>query len=313
MKKKVLFIGGSSYSGSTMLDMMLSNTKKGFSVGEIYALFRPYRPHHFNPLCGCGNQKCTIWLKSRDTGEDTFYKSIFEKFKDIEYIVDSSKDPLWINDQLINLSKQGIDAYNILIWKDPISFYASMIKRNRKGGIKAWVSYHRLYLTLIKSWITISYQELAQNPSASLRNLCTKTGILYQDGMNNYWEKQHHTIFGNDSAKIHLSESTNNYKIEDKKHSSLTPKEKSTNTNNHRSIYYKNDSNLVPKEIKDEITTNVLSNQIVTAISSGNIHTTESRQNHKVIYTTYEIEKVKLIANTKRYIGRKIGKYSRFY
>jgi hypothetical protein len=295
-----------------MLDMMLSNTKKGFSVGEIYALFRPYRPHHFNPLCGCGDPKCTLWIKSRDAGENTLYKSIFEEFKDIEYIVDSSKDPLWINDQIINLSKQGIDAYNILIWKDPISFCASMIKRNRKGGIKSWINYHRLYLTLIKKWIPISYQELAQNPSASLRSLCTRTGINYQDGMNNYWEKQHHTIFGNDSAKIHLSESTDNYKIEDKKNSSLTSKEKSKNTNNHRSIYYKNDSNIVPKEIKNEIKTNVLSNQIVTTILSENIQTDESIKNRKIIYSTYEIEKIKLIANIKRYIGRKIGKYHRF-
>ncbi len=44
--KKVIFITGTGRSGSTLLDMMLGNDPKGISLGEVVALFRPYRPHH---------------------------------------------------------------------------------------------------------------------------------------------------------------------------------------------------------------------------------------------------------------------------
>ena len=56
--KKVIFIGGTSYSGSTFFDMILANDPKGFSCGEVNALFNPYRPHHTDPLCGCGDINC---------------------------------------------------------------------------------------------------------------------------------------------------------------------------------------------------------------------------------------------------------------
>ncbi len=304
MRKKVLFIGGSSYSGSTMLDMMLSNTKKGFSVGEIYALFRPYRPHHFDPHCGCGDPKCAVWLKRRETGEETLYQSIFEEFEDIEYIVDSSKDPLWINDQLINLSKQGIDAYNLLIWKDPISFYASMIKRNSKRGIRAWINYHRLYSSLIDSWIPISYKDIAQDPTTSLKIICSKTGLSHHDEMHKYWKKQHHTLFGNDSAKIHLSDSTDEYKIEDTRKSAVISKD----TSMHRSIYYRDNSNIVEESVKTKIKSNKLINQIVKTIPSGKI-----TNENNIVYKKSELVTRMLILNIKILIGRLIGKYFRVF
>lgn len=55
--KTAIFIGGSSYSGSTLLDMMLASGEDGFSAGEVSALFYPYRPHHINPECVNG---CTL-------------------------------------------------------------------------------------------------------------------------------------------------------------------------------------------------------------------------------------------------------------
>ena len=46
-KKKVIFIGGSSYSGSTFLDMMLSSGDNGFTAGEVSALFLLILPYQF--------------------------------------------------------------------------------------------------------------------------------------------------------------------------------------------------------------------------------------------------------------------------
>ena len=47
---QVIFITGTSYSASTLLDMILSNDKNGFSLGEVNAFFRPYRKHHIEQI-----------------------------------------------------------------------------------------------------------------------------------------------------------------------------------------------------------------------------------------------------------------------
>jgi len=204
--KKVIFIGGSSYSGSTMLDMMLANSPEGFSAGEVHALFHPYRPHHFNPECGCGNPDCDFWLKVRDAGEAHLYESIFNLLPDVKFIVDSSKNPWWIKKQDKILERKGIEVHHLLIWKEPASFAHSMLKRKRKGWEKAWKNYYRLYLTLCDHYISVAYSNLVQFPEQVLTELCSKCGLAYHEGMEKFWQKQHHTLFGNESAKIHLAE-----------------------------------------------------------------------------------------------------------
>ena len=45
-ERMVIFVGGTSFSGSTLVDMMLANDPAGLSCGEVYAIFYPYRRHH---------------------------------------------------------------------------------------------------------------------------------------------------------------------------------------------------------------------------------------------------------------------------
>jgi hypothetical protein len=292
-----------------MLDMMLSNSTEGFSVGEVHALFRPYRPHHFKPICGCGDLECHIWENIRDQGEEQLYKTIFDKFQEVKYIVDSSKNPFWINKQMNALAKQGYDVYNILVWKTPIDFCSSMLKRNRKGCIKGWVNYYRLYLSLIENWIPISYKELANNPSQSLLNLCNILEIDHQIEMENYWKKQHHTLFGNDSAKIHLFNTKGELKIEDGAYSSNDMKSKDKMA--HRSIYYNDDNQIVSDKLRKKIKSNKIIKEIIKDISSVSL----SREliNKKYKYNFFELIIKKIISFVKRCSGNFIGKYFRIF
>ncbi len=310
MKKTILFIGGSSYSGSTMLDMMLSNTKQGFSVGEVHALFRPYRPHHFKPICGCATPNCNIWEKIRDRGEQNLYQSVFNEFKSTEYIVDSSKNPYWIERQTKNALLQGYEVYNIVIWKNPVDFCSSMIKRNRKGCIKAWKNYYKLYMTIIENWTSISYKDLATDPALSLIKLCDSIGINYETGMENYWNKQHHTLFGNDSAKVHLFNSSNELEVEDKTFSSL-PKTGQINNDSekHRSIYYNSDNNNVSSIIRNKIKQDIVVNDIFSELLSGSSRTEPQYNNRK--YNKHKLTIIRLSYNIKYNILHIIGKYLR--
>jgi hypothetical protein len=69
--RKLINICGTSYSGSTMLDLIIGNDDKGFSLGEIYAWFRPYRTHHLNIKCSCDGIDCP-WDKLKYIKEDDF-------------------------------------------------------------------------------------------------------------------------------------------------------------------------------------------------------------------------------------------------
>jgi len=60
-KLKVIFIGGSSRSGSTLLDRMLGQIEGFFSLGEMYHIWG--RSFIENQLCGCGKpfRECEFW------------------------------------------------------------------------------------------------------------------------------------------------------------------------------------------------------------------------------------------------------------
>ena len=250
-KKKVIFVGGSSYSGSTILDMMLSNSSKGFSLGEIHALFHPYRPHHFNPICGCNNNECNIWRDVKVAGENELYNTVFKKLPEVDYLIDSSKNPLWIKKQSENLKKQNIDVQHVLIWKSPEYFAHSMLKRGKTKWKKAWVNYYQLYLHLIQNFHSIPYESLVESPSNRIKEICNDCGIKYQPEMEKFWGKQHHTLFGNQSAKVHLtapSPNQNNNNIKE---------------NSHRKIYNKSED---IKELPENILAEVHSDKKVLSI-----------------------------------------------
>jgi hypothetical protein len=201
--KKVIFIGGTSYSGSTFFDMILANDSRGFSCGEVHALFHPYREHHYAPLCGCGDKNCKIWDRVKADGERNVYRTIFELNPHVNFIVDSSKDPFWVSRQIEYLQEDNIESRNLLIWKTPTEMIASCEKRGHgKHWAKKWINYHRLYFSLIDHFATCPYQSLVQDPKA-LKNICDYIGISFFTEKINYWEGLHHTLFGNTSAKIH--------------------------------------------------------------------------------------------------------------
>ncbi len=204
--KRVIFVGGTAYSGSTLLDMVLANTPAGFSCGEVSRLFHPYRPHHFNYVCGCDDTRCVLWQRLRQAGARELYQKIFEIHPEVSYIVDSSKDPLWINERTIELNSLGIGVENVVTWKTPIEYFSSCAKRGQQRGWEtAWINYHTLYFRMVHTWFSVRHLDLVSSED-TLRRLCECLGVPYLDGQHRYWEKVHHTLFGNHSAKLHLYE-----------------------------------------------------------------------------------------------------------
>lgn len=72
MSKTLINILGAGRSGTTMLDLMLGNDNNSFSLGEVHAWFRPFRKHHFEIDCNCGNKNCNYWTEVKNLKEKLF-------------------------------------------------------------------------------------------------------------------------------------------------------------------------------------------------------------------------------------------------
>lgn len=212
-KRTVIFVASAAYSGSTMLDLMLSNSKTGFSCGEVSALFRPWRPGHLHPKCGCGDSNCRLWERVRERGEHRLYEQIFEEFPDIDYVVDSSKDLAWLRDQYRYLSNNNLEKRFVLLWKTPLEYAYSCWKRDRdRYWIMRWTSYYKRLLSVASQWISIPYRDLARSPAETLKHLCDTLDIAYHDGQENFWERTQHTLWGSGSVRLHyLKKGTKDY------------------------------------------------------------------------------------------------------
>jgi hypothetical protein len=284
-KKKVIFIGGTAFSGSTFFDLILSNDPAGFSCGEVRALFNPSQPYHLNPLCGCGSKSCNLWQQVLTGGIKNLYTNIFNLSPCVEFIVDSSKDPYWLRSQTKNLIAKGIACKHILIWKSPLEFAHSCKKRGKIDWHKAWINYHRMYLTAIKNWRSVKYSELANNPT-TLRKICSYLKIPYFSTKPNYWDKSHHILFGNESAKIHLQpKSTLHGKMLEKKNDYNSNRDGSHIENFHRTIYYTrvNDQDL-KKNVQQLISGDIKLQKILTLLNEHDI-----TNDFKGVYSNYNL------------------------
>jgi hypothetical protein len=234
--KQVIFIGGTAYSGSTSFDMTLANDSRGFSCGEVRFFFHPTEVHHVNPACSCNEPTCAVWPQLKKGGPTHVYLSIFELFPEVEFIVDSSKDPFWIQSQSAHLRQQGVQVHNILIWKDPLEIASSYKKRGQSNEWeRSWMNYHRLYYSLVPGWRSVRYRDFAQNRE-TLQIVCNYLQIPYFEGKERYWEKQHHILFGNTSALVHLKTDEKVKEMAILNHPKANRKHSDQPT--HRSIYY---------------------------------------------------------------------------
>lgn len=166
MKKKVIFIGGTSHSGSTVLDLILSNHPKAMSLGEIKALMKPSRPHHFEKRKNLINN-CEKWKKIIKGGSSNLYKNLIEEFNEKQFFIDSSKDPIWIVKQQNKIDKiSNVDYKNVLIYKTPLEFAHSFHKRGRDFNWSyAWKHYHRFYFSMLNQFLIVSYKDVCLTKS----------------------------------------------------------------------------------------------------------------------------------------------------
>lgn len=200
--KKLINVCGAPRSGSTMVDLMIGNDPRAFSLGEIHAWFRPFRSHHFQIICSCQSKNCP-WQTLNSLKEKEFYKKCFE-ILDVDTLVDSSKNIAWVIDNNIRVSKENIPVYNVLLYKDPISFIYSYWKRGDsiEEAIHVYfIKYYKRFFEANLPFISINYNHLVTNPAPTLKVLCDILSIPYFEGKERFWEKNHHHLFGSGGTR----------------------------------------------------------------------------------------------------------------
>lgn len=118
---------------------------------------------------------------------------------EVDILVDSSKNLPWVIDNNIYARNNDISVYNILIYKDPASFFHSFWKRGisiEKARNHEFISYYKRFFESNLPFISLNYNKLVAEPSKTLRKLCHLIEIPYFEGKENFWEKEHHQLFG---------------------------------------------------------------------------------------------------------------------
>jgi hypothetical protein len=315
--EKVIFIGGTSYSGSTFFDMILSNDPAGFSCGEVDALFYPYRPNHINPFCGCGNSNCSVWSRVLKNGDKKLFHSIESLLPQIEFIVTSAKGPFWQKGQITILKKDKVCFKNILIWKDPYDFAYSYKRRGRSNWDVDWINYHRLYFSSIKQWKAVNYRALTTNPD-TLAKVCEYLGIENFSEKPYYWNKTHHTLFGNSSAKIHMyNKNDATYRLFKDKLLKESKGSVKKIENDHQHIYY---NCAIDEDLKTDVEERLLNNyymkKIIRQLEKNDVSNALNNYDDigDIRYSEfiYALKYVKYQVVTK-YRGLKLAHLNRFY
>ncbi|CUS03424.2 conserved protein of unknown function [Candidatus Promineifilum breve] len=245
MSKKVIFVGGTSYSGSTFFHLTIANDPRGFGIGEVKHLFRPTKERHTRPTwaCGCGDPNCDLWSRVKKHGEANLYQTIFDIHPEVEFIVDASKNVVWIDDQTDYLARQGIETHHVVIWKTLLEYAHSLQKRNRldkKDGAELahWPQYHRNFYSFVDSFRTVKYADYARRQADVLQAACATFGIPYFAGKERYWEKTHHALGGNLSSRIHLYSKESDRYRDVQRRAEGRRNDLGENDANYRQVYY---------------------------------------------------------------------------
>lgn len=184
---------------------MLANGEKGFAVGELHALMRPWRPHHLlrSKGCFCNKTGCTFWREAANAGVKDIYSRIFELNNDINFIVDSSKNYLWIKDQIKYGKNKNYKIIPLIIYKNPVEYAYSRYKRSSLDNWKyTWIQKHKTLFGLFDNFVSVNFKELALNPEEKIKSLCKALDIPYFKGKKDFWKNdQLHILFGSNTAK----------------------------------------------------------------------------------------------------------------
>lgn len=217
----VIYIAGSSHSGSTLLDLLLGSHSEVESAGEakkIPELLLKISGGQ-KPLCTCQAElvRCPLWgdLIRRETGDlkrdpaanAVLFHRILEK-QGKSVILDSSKT---MGRALLMARSELFAPVFVHLVRDSRAVVFSNKRKRLKDGRSGrglvetahdWQKLnsrivHRLGKKTAKPLIPVRYEDLTENPRAILGKILTAAGLAWEEPMLNFRAHVHHNVEGN--------------------------------------------------------------------------------------------------------------------
>lgn len=231
----MVYIAGRSYSGSTLLDLLISSHSEAFGLGEVRVLSERKRregKQHVDRRCTCGAENkaaCEFWarvderlrdrtgpsLRSLDVFDHDQNRAVLDAAFELSgkrLLVDSSKR----TDRLEQLlADDTLDVRPIHIVRDPRGEVHAQMKRGHSLREKARM-YTRGALELDRilrdrNHLVVRYERLAGSPRAEVERVMTWLGVAPEETQFDWTRQVHHHLAGNrmrfgDNAEIRLDE-----------------------------------------------------------------------------------------------------------
>ncbi len=190
----VVHIVGSSYSGTTWLNLVLGSNPDAFSIGEMDHIAKLKRP-----LCVFEGDGCEVWSRFK-------LKSSENPFEQLARI--TGKRYLIVNNSrrfLKAMRPPHITVRTIGLWRDGRAILASGLRKRPYQSVayisKSWkrtIRKKRRHLDRqpADSVKYMHYETLVSDRPRYVREICEFAGMAYDESMLEYWLQQHHFIGG---------------------------------------------------------------------------------------------------------------------
>ncbi|MGR9072913.1 MAG: hypothetical protein ACU833_07620 [Gammaproteobacteria bacterium] len=220
MKKKIVFIMSSNYSGSHYLSQLLGSHSKAMHVGEVKNVIRETKECH---LCG-DTDVCKIFGGLGKLPKEKIYPTLFERAPEgVEVLIDNSKKIGWVKQFLFH--RKEYDIKIIFLLRDPkalarrwsirdvnfLGHFKVRFKSARRyfrdclkilfanpihAYIYRWLEQNQRISDFVRhcgvEWTDVTYYELASDTPGTLTRLTEFIGLDYEPSQIRYWEFEHH-------------------------------------------------------------------------------------------------------------------------
>ena len=226
---RVIYIAGTSHSGSTLLDLMLNAHPAIFAAGEVLKLnrqlgFKSARKQTHAP-CSCGAPslwECRFWSAVDRRTRETSGKSLTDLdmldygeldrasapnavvFKAIaavsgrSFVVDSSKLPGRLS-YLMRL--EDLDVYPVHLVREPKGQINSVVRKH--GGFLKHIFRYELIHEQIRRALksvphsVVHYEDLVRDPEQTLSSILRPLGLDFDRRQLDWAEAEKHEVAGN--------------------------------------------------------------------------------------------------------------------
>ncbi len=203
---------GMSYTGSTMLGLMLGSHSRIAMLGEVHSVSTV-------GCTVCRDGECSVWsdaFRASLSGVPGVHQRVANRIG-VDYVVDTSKTPppwsSWFKDTYDPAAHYVVVFLN----KAPERIAASFALHRKQGQeavdvMETWVAFDEMCSAYMEQMqrrgaqvLLMRYEDLALFPDRELRRVLKPLRLAYEPGQEQFWNYEHHQIGGNTRAVSNLS------------------------------------------------------------------------------------------------------------